>query len=157
MPLKLRLKPSEKLVLNGAVISAGDGGATLVLHNKAALLRAKDIIQEQDANTPAKRLYFQIMLMYLDAENRESYMDRYMEYALDLMKTTSLIEVKRSLMYIHNDIAANEFYRALKTCQAVIAVEAALLEGKAGTSEEIESLIKKTINGDQEEAAEETA
>ena len=127
MPLKVRLKPSEKVVINGAVMTAGDNGATLVLHNKAALLRAKDILQEEDANTPAKRLYFMIMLMYLDPENKTDYFPKYMEFASDLMRATSLKPLKKSLALIHQDISQNEFYRALKTCRAVMKLESELL------------------------------
>ena len=127
MPLKVRLKPSEKVVINGAVITTGENGATLVLHNKAALLRAKDIMQESDANTPAKRVYFMIMLMYLDPQNKADYMDRYMGFMMDLMTTTSLPELKKSLALIHVDVGENEFYRALKTCRAVMKLESELL------------------------------
>jgi flagellar protein FlbT len=66
MPLKLSLKPGEKLVINGAVVENGDRRATLVLQNKASVLREKDIMQQADANTPARRIYFPVMMMYLD-------------------------------------------------------------------------------------------
>ncbi|MBV6632156.1 MAG: flagellar biosynthesis repressor FlbT [Alphaproteobacteria bacterium] len=128
MPLKVRLKPSEKIVINGAVVTAGDSGATLVLHNKAALLRAKDIMQESDANTPAKRIYFMIMLMYLDPESKQDYMDRYMEFMMDMMSAVQLPPIKKSLSLIHLDVANGDLYRALKTCRAVMKLESELLE-----------------------------
>ena len=66
MPLKIDLKPGEKFVLNGAVVSVGRDGRSLLLQNEAVLLREKDIMQEEDATTPARRIYFTIMLMYID-------------------------------------------------------------------------------------------
>ncbi|MBL4618299.1 MAG: flagellar biosynthesis repressor FlbT, partial [Robiginitomaculum sp.] len=68
MPLKLSLKPGEKFVLNGAVVQNGERRANLILQNQASVLREKDIMQEAEANTPAKRVYFPVMMMYLDAE-----------------------------------------------------------------------------------------
>ena len=65
MPLKLSLKPGEKFVVNGAVIQNGDRRGVLLLQNKASVLREKDIMQPQDADTPAKRIYFPVMMMYL--------------------------------------------------------------------------------------------
>lgn len=127
MPLKLRLKPQEKIVINGAVISASENGSTLILHNKVTLLREKDIIREEDANTPTKRLYFQIMCMYIDSDKKEEYFETYMDFLSDLIKATHLKEMKRSLMFIYNDVASGELYRALKTCRAMIAVENELL------------------------------
>ena len=44
MPLKLSLKPGEKFVLNGAVLSNGDKRTSLVIQNKACVLREKDKI-----------------------------------------------------------------------------------------------------------------
>ena len=52
MPLKLSLKPGEKFVLNGAVLTNGDKRASLVIQNKACVLREKDIMQ---ARTPTRR------------------------------------------------------------------------------------------------------
>ncbi len=54
MPLKLSLKPGERFVVNGAVLQNGDRRAVLLLQNKASILREKDIIQPEDANTPAQ-------------------------------------------------------------------------------------------------------
>src|SRR5207344_91469 len=79
MPLKLSLKPGEKFVLNGAVLANGDKRASLVIQNKACILREKDIMQAEEANTPAKRIYFPIMMMYLDAEEADVY---YSQFAL---------------------------------------------------------------------------
>ena len=72
MPLKLSLKPGEKFVLNGAVLANGDKRTSLVIQNKACVLREKDIMQPEDANTPARRIYLPIMMMYLDGEAAKS-------------------------------------------------------------------------------------
>src|SRR3546814_461765 len=66
MALKVSLKPDEQFVVNGAVVRNGDRRTNLILQNKVSLLREKDIIQEEEANTPSRRIYFAIMLMYLD-------------------------------------------------------------------------------------------
>ncbi len=66
MPLKLSLKPGEKFVLNGAVVQNGDRRSALLLQNKASVLREKDIMQADEATTPSRRIYFPVMMMYLD-------------------------------------------------------------------------------------------
>ena len=71
MPLQLSLKPGEKFVLNGAVLANGDKRTSLVIQNKACVLREKDIMQPEGANTPARRIYLAIMMMYLDGESSE--------------------------------------------------------------------------------------
>ena len=73
MALKLSLKPGEKFVVNGAVIANGDRRASLIIQNKVSILREKDILTEEEVNTPARRIYFPIMLMYIDPAGRENY------------------------------------------------------------------------------------
>lgn len=127
MPLKIDLKPGEKFIVNGAVLTVGKDGRSLVLQNEAVLLRDRDIIQEEDANTPAKRIYFSIMLMYIDPGNQETHRAFYQQYVHDLMETTGLGEVKRALLSIVMDVSVGNYYRAMKTCRALIALEAELL------------------------------
>ena len=69
----------RKFVLNGAVLANGDKRTSLVIQNKACVLREKDIMQPEDANTPSRRIYLAIMMMYLDGEASE---EPYNEFAL---------------------------------------------------------------------------
>ena len=94
MPLKLSLKPHEKFVVNGVVLSNGDRRASLVVENKASILREKDIIQQADADTPAKRVYFPIMMMYLSPEDTASY---YEEFALRMTEFMSAVTNREAL------------------------------------------------------------
>ena len=55
MALKLTLKPSERFVINGAVIENGERRITLTIQNRASILRSKDVIMPHEANTPVKR------------------------------------------------------------------------------------------------------
>ena len=92
MPLKLSLKPGEKFVLNGAVLANGDKRTSLVIQNKACVLREKDIMQPEDANTPARRIYLAIMMMYLDGEASE---EPYNEFALRMTEFMGAIQQPR--------------------------------------------------------------
>ncbi len=131
MPLKIRLRPKEKVVVNGAVITAEEaGGTTLVLHNKASILRQRDIMQAEDATSPAKRIYFQIMLMYIDPEGRDDYLDDYMRFMTDLLTATNIGEIRRTLLLIYRDVQDGNLYRALKTCKALTKAEQALMEAQ---------------------------
>ena len=73
MALKLSLKPGERLVLNGAVLQNGDRRGVILLQNKASVLREKDIMQEDEANSPSRRIYFAVMMMYIDEANAARY------------------------------------------------------------------------------------
>jgi flagellar protein FlbT len=131
MPLKIDLKPGEKFVINGAVLSVGRDGRSLLLQNEAVLLREKDIMQEEDANTPARRLYFIIMLMYIDPANIQTYIEKYRTLATDFIKAAPISEVTDLLSAIASDVTTGNFYHALRNCKKLFDIEDTIF--KAGT------------------------
>ena len=106
---------------------AGNKGASLILQNEATILLGKDIMQEDDADTPAKRIYFSILLMYLDDADRRKYYPTFMRLIEDFMEATTFKEVRKTLLHIVQDVNAEKFYRALKTCKALIGYESEVL------------------------------
>jgi len=128
MPLKIDLKTGEKFIINGAVITVGKDGRSLVLETDAMLLRDRDVMQAEEADTPAKRIYFHIMLMYIDPDNRTVYEPIYDRLMNDLASATTLTEIRTALDHIRRDVEKGLFYRALKTCKAIIAVETEILK-----------------------------
>ena len=128
MPLKLNVKPGEKFIVNGAVIVAGKKGASLVLQNEATVLLGKDIIQEEEATTPAKRIYFTILLMYLDQDGAGKYQETFMGFIEDFLEATTFAEVRRTLLNILQDVNGKMYYRAMKTCKALMKYEEEVLK-----------------------------
>jgi flagellar protein FlbT len=123
MPLKLSLKPGEKLVLNGAVLTNGDKRASLIIQNKACLLREKDIMQPDEAVTPARRIYMPIMMMYLDAEASEQY---YNDFALRMTEFMGAIRNNQALavcIEISRDVMSGSYYKALMLCKKLFDFE----------------------------------
>lgn len=123
MPLKLSLKPGEKFVVNGAVLVNGDKRISLVIQNKACLLREKDIMQPAGANTPARRIYFAVMMMYLDSDAAETY---YSHFALRMTEFMNAIENREVLMAcveISKDVMNGVYYKALMKCKSLFEFE----------------------------------
>ena len=131
MPLKINVKSGEKFVVNGAVMVAGSKGASLVLQNEATILLGKDVMQEKEATTPSRRIYFSILVMYLDQENVKNYRDAFMSYVEDFMDATTFSEVRRTLLHIVEDVNSGNYYRAMKTCKVLMNYEDEML--KVGT------------------------
>ena len=123
MPLKLSLKPGEKFVLNGAVVQNGDRRTTLVLQNKASVLREKDIMQLEDAATPARRIYFPMMMMYLDDGDAGRYYDEFAERLTEFMSVIRNPEVLTDCVAISKHAMAREYYKALMLCRKLIEYE----------------------------------
>jgi flagellar protein FlbT len=99
MPLKIQLKPKERVIINGAVIEGHDDARTeIVVLNNASVMRQKHILQQDEANTPVKRLYFALQMLYIeDRENHDPYKKSFEQYHKDLDETLSLPAIKVSL------------------------------------------------------------
>lgn len=123
MPLKLSLKPGEKFVLNGAVVQNGDRRTTLVLQNKASVLREKDIMQPEDSNTPSRRIYFPVMMMYLDGVNADRYYSEFVRRVTEFMGVISNPDVLADCVDISKHCMEREYYKALMLCRRLIEYE----------------------------------
>lgn len=121
MPLRLTLKPHEKVFLGGAVIVNGDGRAELTLLNDVAVLRQSDILTESTADTPCKRLYLLVQLMYMDTPNLADYHAKFWSHAQTVVNE---IEGAEELVgAIGQEVALGNYYRGLKFGKKLIAIE----------------------------------
>lgn len=127
MPLKISLKPGEKFVLNGAVVENGDRRATLVLQNKASVLREKDIMQNEEVTSPARHIYFPIMMMYLSDKQDDAQYEQFVMRMNEFMGAIRDPEALAHCVTISRDVMAGEYYKALIRCKKLIAFEQELL------------------------------
>lgn len=127
MPLKLSLKPGEKFAVNGAVIVNGERRGTLVVHNHASILRERDIMQPYDVTTPAKHIYFPIMMMYLDEAGQENYYRDFSLRMAEFMEAVSRPEVLLLCVEISKEVVSHRYYAALRLCARLLEFEQEIL------------------------------
>ena len=128
MPLKIELKPGERAILNGAVIEgASEGRTEFVVLNRASIMRQRHILQEEDANTPVKRLYFNLQMLYIEPQQRAFYQERFDRFLKDLEETFSLPAVRFALEQIGALARQEIYYEALKICRVMMETEHKLL------------------------------
>ena len=123
MPLKLSLKPGEKFVLNGAVVQNGDRRGVLVLQNKASVLREKDIMQEAEVTTPGRRIYFPVMMMYLDENAAPKLYDEFARRVSEFMGATRNPEALADCVAASRHVMAREYYTALMSARKLVDYE----------------------------------
>ncbi len=121
MGLKITLKPKERMIIGGAVITNGDAKCELIIENKVPLLREKNILREEEANTPGRRIYFVIQLMYIDEENLTSHHKAYWQLVSEFIQAApSTLEV---IKQISEHIVNHRYYMALKLAGKLIKYE----------------------------------
>ena len=64
MGLKVELKAGERFILGDCLVTNGNQRTRLLIEGNAPILREKDIMTTAQANTPAKRIYLAVQLMY---------------------------------------------------------------------------------------------
>jgi flagellar protein FlbT len=127
MALKLSLKPGEKFVLNGAVVQNGDRRSVLILQNKASVLREKDIMQVEEVTTPARRIYFPVMMMYLDENGAGKVYDEFVTRLSEFMGATRNPAVMIDCVAVSRHVLAREYYKALMAARKLIEYEETVL------------------------------
>jgi flagellar biosynthesis repressor protein FlbT len=121
MALKIILKPYEKFILGGAAIANGDAKCSLIVENDVPILRSKDILTLVSADTPCKRIYFAIQLMYVDGKNMAEHHKTYWELVKDVVEAAP--SIKPMLTEISQNILNDRYYQALKLTKKLIDYE----------------------------------
>jgi len=126
MPLKLALKPGEKIVINQAVIVNGGQKTEFVLENKASVLRERDIMTEAQADTPAKRVYFAVQMVYMFPENTAFYQEKFNTFTRDFIKAVP--SATPIILEIGEGVIRGDLYGALKKCRKLMKYEGEVLK-----------------------------
>jgi len=126
--LKVELKPHERLIIGNCVVTNSDQRTRLFIDGNAPILREKDILTGETANSPAKRIYFAVQLMYLD-NDISKLRGEYFELVNDIVTAApSCIPIVDE---INNDILTGALYKALKAAKRLIQYEQDLLTNAA--------------------------
>ena len=126
MPLTIDLKQGDKLIINGAVIESGSSNSKLVIHNKAAILRGREILSEQEANTPATRVYFALQCAYMFPDKKEDYLKLFHNYLNEFVAASpSSAELVEK---VQGKIAKENYYSALRDLHDLIEHETKVME-----------------------------
>jgi flagellar protein FlbT len=121
MALKINLKPGERILVGGAVIKNGSSSTDLLVENPVPILRQRDILTREEADTPCKRIYLVVQLMYVDGTNLAAHHKIYWSLVKDLLKAapSTLPFIDR----ISDLILGAKYYQALKMARKLIEYE----------------------------------
>lgn len=129
MALKVELKPGERIIVGTAVIRNGDSRAKLVIEGNAPILREKDILTSATADSPAKRIYLAVQLMYLDGDVGAHH-DVYFALVRDFL--TAAPSGLPFVAEINNRVLGGDLYKALKAAKELVGHERKLIAHVAG-------------------------
>jgi flagellar protein FlbT len=124
MPLRVELKPFERIIIGETVIINSGTRTSFLIDGEAPILREKDTVTAETANTPVKRLYLCVQTMYLK-NDIPRYRAAYLGFIRDLREA---IPASRDLIdAINSHISSGSLYKALKEIRKLMKVEEELL------------------------------
>jgi len=124
MALVIDLKPGEKILIGEAVITNDSQRTRLHIAGDAPIMREKDVMKEEEAYSPARKIYFMVQCMYL-AREPKTYFDNYFKLVRqvqDAAPTTTFFFLK-----INEMILSGSYYKALKESRELIKHEDELI------------------------------
>lgn len=125
MALKVELKPGERILIGDCVITNSDQRTRFLLEGTAPILREKDIMTAERADSPAKRLYLIVQLMYITHEP-QAHHELYFTVMNDILKAAP--SAWEYIENINNQILTGDLYKALKQARKLISYEQELLD-----------------------------
>ena len=125
MALRVELKPFERVIIGDSLITNSDTKAAFLIDGDAPILREKDILTSETANTPVKRIYLCVQLMYLE-KDIPKYQELYLGFIKELLEAAP--SFRSGIEDASNLILSGHLYKALKEIRKLIEREEELLK-----------------------------
>lgn len=131
------LRPGQRLVINGAVVRMGQDGQSLEMDLKTPILTEDELLTEGKATTPATRIYFLLLVMYLDPSSYDATYLPFMDRMIELLRATNIKEVRENLRIILQCVDSGRVHEALQACRALVLFEKEVLSIAEAPSGEV--------------------
>lgn len=124
--LKIHLKPNERIFVNGAVVRV-DRKVTMQFLNDVEFLLEHHVIQEEDAKTPLRQLYFIVQSMLMEPGTRELAQQIYDHTHRLLIGSFKNQDILEGLVETRRQVEAARYFDALKKIRSLFPIEDLLL------------------------------
>ena len=124
VPLRVELKPFERIVIGETILVNSGTRSSFLIDGDAPILREKDTVTPENANTPVKRLYLCVQTMYLK-NDIPRYRMAYQGFLRDLRETIPGDRV--AIEAVNSHVIAGMLYKALKEIRKLMKRDEALL------------------------------
>ena len=114
MPLKIELKPGERVILGDCVVTNDDRRTCLTIDGTVPILRDKDVMTARRANSPAKRIYLAVQRMYTAKQPHEDFVI-YLRLTREMLAATP--DTRPFIDAINNRILNRRSVQSLKGIQ----------------------------------------
>lgn len=121
MPLRLTLRPHERIIVNGCILKNGPRRHVLEVENRADVLRGDDMLEDATAQTPVRRMAYHIQICLVSAQHRAEFTPRILQALDELAK--ALPRFAQQFGEAEARLHAADYYAAYRALTEVIAHE----------------------------------
>ena len=126
--LVLKLGPKERVLINGAVIENGDRRSRLSIVTPGAnILRLRDAIHPEQANTPVRRVCYAVQLVLSGDQSPDEARMQLLRRIEELSQVLTDPDSRTHLTDATDALFEDQFYRCLKYLRMLLPREARLL------------------------------
>jgi flagellar protein FlbT len=122
--LRIELKPHERIVIGESVITNSDTKISFLIEGNEPILREKDILMPEKADTPVGQLYVCVQMMYLE-KNRGKYQDVFLEFISVLL--AAVPQFREKIELVSNLVLEESYYKALRELRKLRTLEEEML------------------------------
>lgn len=129
--LILKLGPHERVLINGAVIENGDKRSRLAIKTPdAKILRLKDAIRPEEANTPVRRACYATQLILTGDASSSDTKFQILRRIEELSQVLTDHDSRTQLDLATTAIAEEQYYKCLKALRTLLPREERLLTAR---------------------------
>jgi flagellar protein FlbT len=119
--LVLKLGPHERVLINGAVVENGDKRSRLaIVTPNANILRLRDAIHPQEANTPVKRVCYIAQLVLTGDATAEDTRQQLLRGIEQLSQVLTDHDSRTQLNAASKAVLEDQHYQALKALRSLL-------------------------------------
>lgn len=131
--MKLSLRPGEKIYMNGAVFSV-DRRVTLHLLNDVTFLLENHVMQEAEATTPIRQVYFGIQTMLMDPAAGRAIKPSVLHMLEAISLSSSRADRREVLKRISQSLEVGRTFEALREVRTLYREDEGQRENSEGTT-----------------------
>ena len=128
--MHITLRANEKIYINGAVLKA-DRKVSLELLNDAVFLLESHVMQEAEATTPLKQLYYIVQIMLMERTERPENRLTLQRHCASLARRTRDPAVIQGISKVLELVGRKRYFEALKLIRSLLPTEITIDEPAA--------------------------
>lgn len=133
--LVISLKPNEKFLVNGALLTNGPRRSQICVGDDVNVLRMSDALHPDDVNTPIRRIYYDAQLILSGDVPQDAVAEKIQKSLTDLQIVFNDTPLQSAIEKAKQASEVGRYYSVMCRLKPLLEVEQQMLNGKPAEAE----------------------